>query len=470
MQWQRYHLGISHLFVGSLGFQWLICSSCLVWICWVKLSPEFCPDKILVSYCSAGLVRHYLKSHGLFNVTSDSQPITVLGKYLVCCVWSLRFEPLPPSLFVQNLSLSWLWKCFFYYFSLLQPVSQYKESKNCLYKIIPCLLHWCFFSYSCPWGALVSQSSKKMPYCCSGSRRLRNRLSFSVTPADDFTTSLSTTSHSPRAYCPCQTGLNTPITTVSSPDPQPPPTQVTTLLSPYCFTQPFLEEGPPKLCSLTTPQQLQLHNLCLCCLQYTMLASDVMSSFSATSHPTVLPATSCCLSAQSFTTPQALPISQNTSRQPPALCLPFPVSQLPPKECLNSILPPSDSHLFTTSCLYQDSSLPAFTTHSQHLTHHLIMHSPSMCMSYRHHGCPDPCAKVNGVKREEQLSPFLAVSTSLQGTILQQEIPAALDLGLCIKSLLLVHLARETKGDEYDPSQIAAVCVSGYRNWQIWPK
>lgn len=36
-QWQRYHLGISHLFAGSLEFQWLICSSC-----WIKLSPEFC--------------------------------------------------------------------------------------------------------------------------------------------------------------------------------------------------------------------------------------------------------------------------------------------------------------------------------------------------------------------------------------------------------------------------------------------
>lgn len=53
---------------------------------------------------------------------------------------------------------------------------------------------------------------------------------------------------------------------------------------------------------------------------------------------------------------------------------------------------------------------------------------------------------------------------------MQQETPATLDLGLCIKSLLVVRLAREIKGHEYDASQITAMCVSGYRNWQIWPK
>lgn len=42
---------------------------------------------------------------------------------------------------------------------------------------------------------------------------MRNCQSSSITLADDFTTSLSPTSYSPRAYCPCQTGLKAPITT-----------------------------------------------------------------------------------------------------------------------------------------------------------------------------------------------------------------------------------------------------------------
>lgn len=173
---------------------------------------------------------------------------------------------------------------------------------------------------------------------------------------------------------------------VSSSDPQPLPTKVTTLLSPYCFTQAFLEEGPPKLHSLTTPQQIRLPNLCLCCLQYPLPASDVRSVFNATSHPTVLPASSHCLSAQSFITPQALPISQNPSRQPPASCLPFPVSQFPPKQCLSPILPTIKftplQHLTSLSRQPLASVLyPPTTPHSS--SHHT---QSSMCMSYHYHG------------------------------------------------------------------------------------
>ena len=68
----------------------------------------------------------------------------------------------------------------------------------------------------------------------------------------------------------------------------------------------------------------------------------------------------------------------------------FQFHNFPPNSASAPSCPPSNSHLFTTSRLYQDSPLPAFTTHPQHLTHLLTMHSPSMCMSYHHHGVSQP--------------------------------------------------------------------------------
>ena len=132
-----------------------------------------------------------------------------------------------------------------------------------------------------------------------------------------------------------------------------------------------------------------------------MPASDVMSSFNATSHPTVLPAASYYLSAQSLTTPQALPISQNPSRQPPALCFPFPLSQLLHKQCLSPILPTTRftplHHLTSLSrrplaCNCYPSTTPRSSSHQAQSLH--VHELPPLC-------CPNPHAKVSGVKTEK---------------------------------------------------------------------
>lgn len=199
---------------------------------------------------------------------------------------------------------------FFYYFSLLQPVSQYKESKNHLYKLIPCLLHWCFISYLCPWEAVVSQSLTRMPYCCSGSRRLRNCQSSSITLADDFTTSLSPTSYSPKAYCPCQTGLKAPITTGCPPLPH--------SLSRHKLPAYLVPNASHNLSwrrvhpnSVALPYLSSYNCTTSACAafstQYLLLKSGALPT--PTSHPTVLAATSHRLPAQSFAIPQAFPIS-----------------------------------------------------------------------------------------------------------------------------------------------------------------
>lgn len=247
-------------------------------------------------HTSAGRVWNCLKSHSLYNVTSDSQPITLLGKYLVWGVWSLRYEQLLS--FYRTCQCHGSGNVFcFHYFSLLLPVSQCKESKNGLYKIIPCL---------------------------------------------------SITSHSPRTYWPCWTGLNT-----------------------------------PKQCPYLTPSL-----------------------------------SPCKLSL--YLVPMA---SRNPSWR-----------RVHTNSCL-----------ITTSYLYQNNPLPAFTTHPLNLTHLLTMHRPSMWWASTIL-VSDPRAKGNEWKQRH--FSFPGSMHIFIGTVLQQEIPANIDLGLCIKSILPVCLARETKGEE----------------------
>lgn len=195
-------------------------------------------------------------------------------------------------------------------------------------------------------------------------------------PADDFTTSLSTTSHSPRAYCPCQTDLSVPTATEC-------PLLIHSLsqhrLPPYIVPTASHNLSQRRVYPKSiTAQQPQLHNLHSCCLQHTKPILSDMSSFNATSHPTVLPVASYCLSAQTFTAPQALLIPHNPSRELPASCLPSPVLQLPPKRCLSPILPT----IKFPPCV----STKTAPCHPQHLTHLPTMRRPSMCMSGHHRG------------------------------------------------------------------------------------
>lgn len=186
---------------------------------------------------------------------AQNQPITLLGKRLVSCVWSLRFELLPLSLCTEPVTVMASEMIFLPLLSSSLSWTNH-ESKNRPSKIVLSLMHPCSFPI---WALkmLPFWSVQKMSYYCSGERRLRNCQSSSITPAAHFTTSLRTASHSPRAHC--QTYpicFNTPVT----------PLTPSLQFSPYCFTQPLLEEGPSNLHSLTTPPEPQWHSPSWCSL------------------------------------------------------------------------------------------------------------------------------------------------------------------------------------------------------------
>lgn len=138
--------------MDSLELQWLICNSHLVWenslvpgkittwILWCVVQIQHsCYCSCL--HCSTGLFKHYLKSCGLFNLLRTSQ--SLLGKYLVSCVWSLRFELLPLSLCTEPVTVMDLEMILLPLLPSPSSLTNY-ESKNCLSKIILSLMHRCF--------------------------------------------------------------------------------------------------------------------------------------------------------------------------------------------------------------------------------------------------------------------------------------------------------------------------------------
>lgn len=240
----------------------------------------------------------------------------------------------------------------------------------------------CFLLVSPQYSSLTVPEEGAL--CCSGSRRLRNRLSSSITPAGHFTTSLSTTSHSPRTRYSCQTDLNAPTAAERPLLTRSPPQHE---LPPYVVPAAPHDLSQGRVCpkSIAT-QPPQLRDLCSRCLRHAKPVGGDVSSLDA-----VLPAASRCLPAQTSSTPQALPVSQNPSREPPASRLPFPVSQPPPPPAANGAsaprCPPPNSH---------PASPPAPTAHPQRLARLPAAHR----LSVAHR----PRAKRSGVKREE--TPF----------------------------------------------------------------
>lgn len=74
----------------------------------------------------------------------------------------------------------------------------------------------------------------------------------------------------------------------------------------------------------------------------------------------------------------------------------FHFHNFPSKSASAPSCPTSDLHLFTTSCLYQDSPLPALTTHPHHLTHVLTTLEWSFHVRERPLAwCPDPHPKLH---------------------------------------------------------------------------
>lgn len=124
-----------------------------------------------------------------------------------------------------------------------------------------------------------------------------------------------------------------------------------------------------------------------------MPAPHVTSFLKATSNPLALHVTSYCLLAQSFATSQALLISQT-----PASCLPFPVSQLPPKQCPIPILP--TMIFMPLSCLISPAAcqhlLPIFSTSLIYSTCTALLSHISAQTLWG----PGLCAKPSGVKTE----------------------------------------------------------------------
>lgn len=165
------------------------------------------------------------------------------------------------------------------------------------------------------------------------------------------------------------------------------------------------------------PQQFQMPKPCLCCPQYGALGSG--AHFSAPS----------CLTGfqHSPSTPQALPISQNFSS---------------PRPFTSSFTTSPWTELLLTLCLLNRQNPPP-PTHNMPV---LSMHTP----------CPW-ALQIHLQKGMETRKTLFSFPDILTGNY----------LGLGSQ---LVPWAREIKGQEYDATQIAAMCVSGYRNRQIQPK
>lgn len=185
-----------------------------------------------------------------------------------------------------------------------------------------------------------------------------------------------------------------------------------------------------------------------------------------TPHPPVLLDTSYCLSAKFSlhlsTSDFTKPLKKASSLTPAISTFTTSPQRAPqphPARCRTCTSPPPHVFIETAPCQH---SLPIHTTS---LIFSPRLSGPSMCVSDHWHGVQICIPNYIEGQRRQDLPPALAVSTSLEGTTLQQEVPATLHLGLWITSLLLVHWARETGGDERDTSQkLRPVRVSGYRN------